>query len=231
MSAILKGKRRITAGTAPRLGRYRGNLPEFWLSLQDGDDPERGAGQVLSCLGNRLLMQTRCVNNCLLEWRLAKFTDSWLFILLLFTDQAMDTGMGMIYGGIFLLGLGLLGASLYSFSSQAKLLRQGHNTLATVVEVRSVAGRDGATYRPIYQYVARKNTTLTYEPSYSSRPSRWQVGDQQRLAYDPQHPAEAVIMTYFGTFGTGIVLLALAAVALILGGGYFVASKFLNVIG
>ena len=40
VAAILKGKRRITADTALRLGRYFGNSPKFWLGLQDDYDVE-----------------------------------------------------------------------------------------------------------------------------------------------------------------------------------------------
>ena len=38
VAAILKGKRRITADTALRLGRYFGNSPKFWLGLQNDYD-------------------------------------------------------------------------------------------------------------------------------------------------------------------------------------------------
>jgi addiction module HigA family antidote len=45
---ILNGRRAISADTAVRLGRYFGNRPEFWLSLQSQYDiavveRERGA--------------------------------------------------------------------------------------------------------------------------------------------------------------------------------------------
>jgi antitoxin HigA-1 len=40
LSQILKGKRRITADTAIRFGRYFGNSPKFWLGLQDDYDLE-----------------------------------------------------------------------------------------------------------------------------------------------------------------------------------------------
>ena len=40
VAAILKGKRRITADTALRLGRYFGNSPRFWLGLQADYDVE-----------------------------------------------------------------------------------------------------------------------------------------------------------------------------------------------
>lgn len=38
LSKILKRKRRITADTALRLGRYFGNSPKFWLGLQNDYD-------------------------------------------------------------------------------------------------------------------------------------------------------------------------------------------------
>ncbi len=40
ISQILKGKRRITADTALRLGSYFGNSAKFWLGLQNDFDIE-----------------------------------------------------------------------------------------------------------------------------------------------------------------------------------------------
>lgn len=40
LSQIIKGKRRITAETALRLGSYFGNSPKFWLGLQNDYDLE-----------------------------------------------------------------------------------------------------------------------------------------------------------------------------------------------
>jgi antitoxin HigA-1 len=40
ISQIIKGKRRITADMALRLGSYFGNSPKFWLGLQDDFDIE-----------------------------------------------------------------------------------------------------------------------------------------------------------------------------------------------
>lgn len=42
ISEILKGRRRVTADTALRLGRYFGNSAKFWLGLQDDFDLEEG---------------------------------------------------------------------------------------------------------------------------------------------------------------------------------------------
>ena len=40
ISAILKGRRRITADTALRLSKYFGNSAKFWLGMQDDYDIE-----------------------------------------------------------------------------------------------------------------------------------------------------------------------------------------------
>lgn len=40
ISLILKGRRKITADTALRLGSYFGNSAKFWLGLQDDYDLE-----------------------------------------------------------------------------------------------------------------------------------------------------------------------------------------------
>jgi addiction module HigA family antidote len=40
VSQILRGKRRITARTALRLGEFFGTSPEFWLNLQTAYDLE-----------------------------------------------------------------------------------------------------------------------------------------------------------------------------------------------
>jgi addiction module HigA family antidote len=40
ISKIIKGKRRITADTALRLGNYFGNSAKFWLGLQNDFDLE-----------------------------------------------------------------------------------------------------------------------------------------------------------------------------------------------
>lgn len=40
ISAIIKGKRRVTADTALRMSIFFGNSPKFWLGLQDDFDIE-----------------------------------------------------------------------------------------------------------------------------------------------------------------------------------------------
>ena len=46
ISAILKGRRRITADTALRLSKYFGTSAKFWLGLQDDYDLEHEAAAI-----------------------------------------------------------------------------------------------------------------------------------------------------------------------------------------
>lgn len=46
VSELLHGKRRLTADTALRLGRYLGTSPQFWLNLQSHYDLEVRREQV-----------------------------------------------------------------------------------------------------------------------------------------------------------------------------------------
>ena len=45
LSQILRGKRRITARTALKLGEFFGTSPEFWLNLQTAFDLEEARRQ------------------------------------------------------------------------------------------------------------------------------------------------------------------------------------------
>ncbi len=52
ISEIIKGRRRITADTALRLGKYFGTTPKFWLGLQDDFDIEEQQNQIIEELNN-----------------------------------------------------------------------------------------------------------------------------------------------------------------------------------
>ena len=45
ISAILKGKRRVSADTALRFAKYFGTTPHFWMGLQDDFDLEEERAQ------------------------------------------------------------------------------------------------------------------------------------------------------------------------------------------
>lgn len=52
ISEIIKGKRRITADTALRLGKYFGTSPKFWLGLQDDYDLEEETDTIQGEINN-----------------------------------------------------------------------------------------------------------------------------------------------------------------------------------
>lgn len=55
ITAIVNGRRAITADTALRLGRYFGVEPEFWLNLQTRHDLQRAARAIGAGLRKRIV--------------------------------------------------------------------------------------------------------------------------------------------------------------------------------
>jgi addiction module HigA family antidote len=51
ITAILNGRRTVTADTALRLARYFGTTPELWLNLQNRYDLEGAAGRLRGVIG------------------------------------------------------------------------------------------------------------------------------------------------------------------------------------
>jgi len=54
INEIVHGKRRITADTALRLGRYFGNSPQFWLGLQMDYDLDVAEDSLKNRLGREV---------------------------------------------------------------------------------------------------------------------------------------------------------------------------------
>jgi len=57
ISAIIKGRRRITADTALRLSKYFGTSAKFWLGLQDDFDIEKEQSKKQKELDNIIQVQ------------------------------------------------------------------------------------------------------------------------------------------------------------------------------
>ena len=58
ISAVVNGKRSITADTAMRLARYFGTSPQYWLNLQSAYDLEVAAIKIGSKIDREVLPRT-----------------------------------------------------------------------------------------------------------------------------------------------------------------------------
>jgi hypothetical protein len=134
----------------------------------------------------------------------------------------------MWYNITLAIGLFLFGLSLYIFKNAMSFVRKSERTEATVIDLERIPGSDGDTFKPVFTYKPNQGQTLEYRSMSSSRPPSWKLGEKAVIAYDPADPSSAKLLTYFGVFGPGIVLLALALPFIVVGGGYHVSQYLLR---
>ena len=134
----------------------------------------------------------------------------------------------MWYSITLAVGVALLIISLLTLKKSLAFLRNSNRAIGTVIELERISDSDGTTYKPVFKFNAATGPEVIYKQSSSSNPPGWDVGEEATIAYDPNNPNEARLLTYFGTFSWAIVLMALAMPMLVVGGGYYLAQQFLK---
>ncbi|QMW02700.1 DUF3592 domain-containing protein [Spirosoma foliorum] len=129
----------------------------------------------------------------------------------------------------FLAGIVVLLGSLYLFSNSINFIKTGTRTLATVEElVRENSKKGKSTYRPIFKFTTITGKEIHHAYNVASSPPDWQVGEKATVVYKIGDPENPMVLSYFGAFGWAIILLAIAAGLLIIGGGYYVFSYYMK---
>jgi hypothetical protein len=134
----------------------------------------------------------------------------------------------MIHALLLLVGLVLMSIAYWQFQQTMKLLKNGEIAKARVLELVAVRDSDGTSYRPLFRFTTKTNQVKQFEYDVSSSPPAWEVGEEADVIYNPDHPEQAKLMGYWGLFIGAIVLIAVAAPFIIVGGGYFVYVAMLK---
>lgn len=134
----------------------------------------------------------------------------------------------MWYNILLFIGAVLLIAGVYFFRQKVQFIRESERAIAEVIEIETVRGSDGDTYRPVFRFRTYSGREVILRPTGSSSPAGWVVGDQANVAYKADNPEQAVVLTYFRSFGLSVVLLAIVMPMLVIGGGYHLTQQFLR---
>lgn len=133
----------------------------------------------------------------------------------------------MWYGITFTVGIILFGIGLKFLNDRLSFLKKGEKASATVIELERSTDSDGGwVYKPVFKFSTRSKREVIYRGYFSSSPAGWRIGDVANVVYDVDDPDEVKVLTYFGTFGLPVVLLAVSLPFLLIGGGYFIAERF-----
>ncbi len=135
----------------------------------------------------------------------------------------------MFYGISLSVGIILFVISLFLLKNTMDFLKQSEKVIGKVAALERVNDSDGKdSFKPIFKFTTSRKEEIFFTYNISSSPPDWMVGDEEMIAYDPNNPTSAKLLTYFGTFGWVIILMAIATPFIIAGAGYFAAQQFLR---
>ena len=134
----------------------------------------------------------------------------------------------MWYSVTLIAGIIILAISLFLLKEALGFLRTSERAVGTVIKMEKIDNSDGDSFKPIFKFKTNLNQDIIYSHIASSNPPAWSVGEEAIIAYNPNNPSSAKLLTYFGIFGWTIVVMAIAMPLIVIGGGYHIAQFYLK---
>ena len=125
----------------------------------------------------------------------------------------------ILYTVLLIIGLVLCFYAYQQFKKTQSLLSEGMRVEATVVRLVEVKSKS-TTYKPVFAFYDLANNKREFVSPISSRPSPYKVGEIVELMYDPHNESNIKIIGFWGLYRWTIILLAIAAPLIVIGGGY-----------
>lgn len=148
----------------------------------------------------------------------------------------MSTSTLFIFIGLFVLGLGV-----YAFFRQRTRLAEGAVAIGIVTDLIPVRAEgefvvkrgEGGTqiekkyrYRPEIRFKTHAGRTIDFIAPIATRPSRYAIGDEVEVLYNPENPKDVQINSFlnlwFATLmlvGFGLFIAGMGALGMVLQGG------------
>lgn len=125
----------------------------------------------------------------------------------------------ILYTLLLIIGLVLCFFAFQHFQKTQNLLTEGVQVEATVVRLIEISSKS-TTYKPVFSFYDLSNNKREFISPISSRPAPYKEGDIVQLTYDPNNESNIKIIGFWGLYRWTIILLAIAAPLLVIGGGY-----------
>ncbi|WP_343565703.1 DUF3592 domain-containing protein [Sphingobacterium sp.] len=140
-------------------------------------------------------------------------------------EQIKNKPMWQYY---LILGIGIvfLLLAIFSFRNTMVFLKNGEKTIATVIDLHRYES-EGEVFAPIFTFHTKDDQLITYELAEGNDPPTWEIGEKTIVIYDPGDPSKVVLYSYFRVFIWTLLLLSIALPLLVIGGGYFIAARFI----
>ena len=127
--------------------------------------------------------------------------------------------------GLLCLGLILLYFAFQHYTKTANLISHGIKTTATVASLIKIDSDDSYTFKPVFEFTDRNNSSYQFTSLVSSNPPMHKVGDRVKIVYNAKDPEEAKVVSFWGLYQWSVVLFCIACPLIIIGGGYLLYAR------
>jgi ribosomal protein S16 len=137
--------------------------------------------------------------------------------------------IAMIYPILLGIGCIVFAASLFLIQNNIRFIKRGTKTTATVIDLQQESSSNSdREFTPIFKFTTATGEAVSFKGFGASNPPAYNIGEKVSIVYDHEKPEDAKVLSYFGTFGAAIILMALSMPMIIIGGGYYIAQLFLK---
>ena len=138
-----------------------------------------------------------------------------------------------------IVGLAMLIGAFFSYKNTSDFLDKGIERKATVVQIIESLSESydedlksnvtSVTYHPYVKFVDEKGVTFYFKSSRGSNPSRYEIGEEIKILYDPKSPKEARVKGFtsnsLDAYMFSIILGGMGVVFSIIGLGLLLTNK------
>jgi hypothetical protein len=118
-----------------------------------------------------------------------------------------------IFNAVFLMtGSVLLAVGMYVTASRFHLQRVGISAHGQVIRLQASLDSKGTSYYPVVEYMTHDGKMATFTSRVGSSPPSFRVGEEVGVIYDPDHPEDAYIRTFWQFWGLSVLMLGLGVV-------------------
>ncbi|NML40365.1 hypothetical protein HHL17_24420 [Chitinophaga sp. G-6-1-13] len=135
----------------------------------------------------------------------------------------------IIYLILVVVGSLLLVGAVSALRGRLAFVKNGERSTGTVVQIVEKKDEDGLYYYPVFDIPSRKHETITYTHTTGSSSPTWQIGDTAAFIFTPGKPDTLLVLKFWEIFWWPLILIAVAADLLMIGGGYFLMRGYFGI--
>lgn len=128
-----------------------------------------------------------------------------------------------IFGGV---GLILLGIGLFFLIDTRQFLSRATATATGTIVACPRPKSSSSACTPTVEFTTNQGQQISFTTSFSS--SAFEVGQQQPVAYDPNHPQDARIASFLVLWFLPTLFLGMGGLFVLIGGGLFIVGSILG---